>query len=257
MRMLGLVVGACSVLALAAPGGVSQLGVAPDTVALQRATADTISVTRNALQGLAPSEPDIVAPEGAPQAGAVWVKVLVSKTGEVEEAVAFQGDDALRQAVVNGVKGWKYKPFVQDGEPREIQSTILLNFRDGAGKRLGPIRVSAGVIAGLLQETVAPVYPPAAKAANVQGFVVLHALISRQGTIESLRVISGPPVLTAAALDAVKRWKYRPYLLNGEPIEVDTTINVNFIIPEPPKAPDAASGGSTGAAPPAGTPDGK
>jgi len=58
--------------------------------------------------------------------------------------------------------------------------------------------------------------------------VVLHAIISKQGTIQQLKVVSGPPMLTASAMDAVSRWKYKPYLLNGEPVEVETTINVNF-----------------------------
>ena len=58
--------------------------------------------------------------------------------------------------------------------------------------------------------------------------VILHATISKQGTIESLQVISGPPMLVNAARDAVSRWRYKPYLLNGEPTEVETTINVNF-----------------------------
>ena len=58
--------------------------------------------------------------------------------------------------------------------------------------------------------------------------MVLHALISKTGTIEDLKVISGPPMLTGSAVDAVKRWRYKPYLLSGEPTEVETTINVNF-----------------------------
>ena len=73
-----------------------------------------------------------------------------------------------------------------------------------------------------------PVYPAVAKAAHVQGVVVLRAVISKQGTIEDLNVISGPPLLVASAIDAVKNWTYRPYILNGEPTEVLTTINVNF-----------------------------
>jgi protein TonB len=56
----------------------------------------------------------------------------------------------------------------------------------------------------------------------------LQATISREGTIENLRVVSGPPILQQAAIDAVKQWRYRPYLLNGEPVEVETTINVDF-----------------------------
>jgi protein TonB len=90
------------------------------------------------------------------------------------------------------------------------------------------LKVSSGTVAGMALSQPTPVYPPIAKAAHVQGVVVLHAIISKQGTIENLSVISGPPMLTTSAVDAVRRWRYRPYLLNGDPVEVETTINVNF-----------------------------
>ena len=92
----------------------------------------------------------------------------------------------------------------------------------------GPARVSSGVMTGLLINKTAPPYPVIAKAAGVQGTVILQATISKSGTIENLRVISGQPMLQQAALDAVKTWRYRPYLLNGQPIEVETTVNVVF-----------------------------
>ena len=98
----------------------------------------------------------------------------------------------------------------------------------------GPARLSGGVIAGNILTKVAPIYPPIARAAHVGGTVVLHAIISKAGTIESLAVISGPPMLQGAALDAVKQWTYKPYLLNGEPTEIDTTITVNFNLGPPP-----------------------
>ena len=79
----------------------------------------------------------------------------------------------------------------------------------------------------IIQKTQ-PVYPPIARAAHMQGTVTLHAIISKTGTIESLQAISGPEMLKGAALDAVKGWRYKPYLLNGEPTEVDTTVIVNF-----------------------------
>jgi protein TonB len=79
----------------------------------------------------------------------------------------------------------------------------------------------------LLQKTL-PVYPPIAKAMGAQGTVVLAATISRAGTIQNLHVVEGPSVLRDAALDAVKTWRYRPYLLDGQPVEVETTINVIF-----------------------------
>jgi protein TonB len=95
-------------------------------------------------------------------------------------------------------------------------------------KATAPLKVSSGTVAGMALSQPTPVYPPIAKAAHVQGVVVLHAIISKQGTIENLSVISGPPMLTTSAVDAVRRWRYRPYLLNGDPVEVETTINVNF-----------------------------
>ena len=90
------------------------------------------------------------------------------------------------------------------------------------------VRVSSGVAQGNLVHQVMPVYPPMAKTARVQGVVVLHAIISKTGSIENLQVVSGHPMLQQAAIDAVKQWKYKPYYLNNEPVEVDTTINVNF-----------------------------
>jgi protein TonB len=81
----------------------------------------------------------------------------------------------------------------------------------------------------LLQKTI-PIYPPIAKAARVQGTVVLQATISKTGTIENLRVISGNAMLQSSAMDAVRSWRYRPYLLNGEPVEVETTVNVVFTL---------------------------
>ena len=92
----------------------------------------------------------------------------------------------------------------------------------------GPIRVSGMIVEGLLIDKRLPVYPAIAKASGTQGTVVLAATISRNGTIENLRVISGSQMLQQAAIGAVSAWRYRPYLLSGEPVEVETTINVIF-----------------------------
>ena len=75
---------------------------------------------------------------------------------------------------------------------------------------------------------VLPTYPPLARSARIQGVVVLQAMISKLGTIENLRLLSGHPMLAPAAIDAVQQWRYRPYILNGEPVEVETQITVNF-----------------------------
>jgi periplasmic protein TonB len=93
------------------------------------------------------------------------------------------------------------------------------------------VRVSAGVTQGLKVKNVNPVYPQMAKIARVQGPVVLAAVIGKDGTIQNLHVLStASPLLNQAAIDAVKEWRYRPYILNGEPVEVDTQITVNFTL---------------------------
>jgi len=86
------------------------------------------------------------------------------------------------------------------------------------------------ILEGSLIRRVQPVYPPLAKSWRVQGAVVLTALIGKEGTIENLRLISGHPMLVPAAIAAVSQWRYKPYILNGEVIEVETQITVNFIL---------------------------
>ena len=88
--------------------------------------------------------------------------------------------------------------------------------------------VSQGVSLGMLQSKTEPIYPMIAKRARVQGTVTLRAIISTQGTIESLQVIDGHAMLVSAAVDAVKQWRYKPYMLSGQPVEVETTVFVNF-----------------------------
>lgn len=90
--------------------------------------------------------------------------------------------------------------------------------------------VSGGVMRGFLLNKVTPEYPRLARLTRIQGEVVLHAVISQEGHIERLRVMSGPPQLRAAAEHAVRQWRYRPYRLNGKPIEVETQITVRFVL---------------------------
>src|SRR6202521_5773217 len=92
------------------------------------------------------------------------------------------------------------------------------------------VRVSQGVTQGLLIRKIQPNYPPLARQARIQGSVLLQAEISKDGTIENLHLISGHPMLAPAAIEAVKQWKYKPYILNGEPVEVETQITVNFTL---------------------------
>jgi periplasmic protein TonB len=90
------------------------------------------------------------------------------------------------------------------------------------------VRVSQGVAQGLLIKRVEPQYPDDAKQARIQGMVVLQALIDKNGDVEKLTLVSGHPTLAPAAIEAVKQWKYKPYLLNGEPVAMETQVLVSF-----------------------------
>ena len=106
----------------------------------------------------------------------------------------------------------------------------------GAGAA-GPLRQSrtcrAYAVGGAVQDAklvnrVQPIYPPLARQTRISGTVKLHAIIGKSGAVEQLQVVSGHPLLVQAALDAVRQWRYQPTLLNGEPVEVDTEIDVIF-----------------------------
>jgi protein TonB len=93
-----------------------------------------------------------------------------------------------------------------------------------------PFRITSGVQSAKLVFGPRPAYPPLARATRTQGTVKIQAIIGRDGAIENLRVLSGPPLLIAAAVEAVRQWRYQPTLLNGDPVEVLTDIDVNFTI---------------------------
>jgi protein TonB len=130
--------------------------------------------------------------------------------------------------VVGGVPGG-----VPGGQMGGVIGGIISSTPVAVPKMATPsrIRVSQGVTAGMKIHDVSPQYPQMAKIARVQGPVVLAAVIGKDGAIQNLRVVStASPLLNQSALDAVKQWRYRPYILNGEPVEVDTTITVNFTL---------------------------
>jgi periplasmic protein TonB len=116
-------------------------------------------------------------------------------------------------------------PAIPGGDPFRRSSQPLVQ---PAPRPSSPAHISSGVAAGMLIQKVQPQYPALGKAIRIEGTVILQAVISKSGAIENLRVVSGPPMLQQSAIDAVKQWRYRPYLLDGEPVEVETTINVIF-----------------------------
>src|SRR5580692_3793405 len=147
-------------------------------------------------------------------------KIQMIKEDEAPPAMASSG-------VVGGVPGG-----IPGGQMGGVIGGIISSTPVAVPKVAMPTRqrVSSGVISGLLIRRVNPAYPPLARQARIQGQVLLRAQISKEGSIENLQLISGHPMLVQSALDAVKQWKYKPYLLNGEPVEVDTEIQVNFTL---------------------------
>jgi protein TonB len=147
-------------------------------------------------------------------------KIQMIKEDEAPPQMASTG-------VVGGVPGG-----VPGGSMGGVIGSVLSSTPVAVPKIATPtrVRVSSGVSSGLLIRKVSPNYPPLARQARIQGTVILQAEISKDGSIQNLRLLSGHPMLAPAAIEAVKQWKYKPYLLNGEPVEVETQVQVNFTL---------------------------
>ena len=148
---------------------------------------------------------------------------LVSSSPQVPAAINSE-HPAYQTPAHSGVAGSDF------GSSGNVMGSL---FGSGPNVKAAPAKklvISGGVMAGMLVLKTTPIYPPIAKAARVSGTVVLQATISKSGSVESLKVISGPAMLQQAAMDAVRQWRYKPYLLNGEPVEVETTVNVIFTL---------------------------
>lgn len=105
---------------------------------------------------------------------------------------------------------------------------VLAGAQTGPAKQPTDHTISPRVIQGLKTHNVDPIYPVVARNAGIYGDVVLHATIDTKGKIASIRPVQGHPILVQAATDAVKQWRYRPYVFNGEPVQVETTITIQF-----------------------------
>ncbi len=194
--------------------------------------------------------------------GEVWIHLLISETGDVESADIISGQPDLARAALEAMKKWKFKPFIRNGKPVKVNTKLPFDFAfqnrvtdakappdpspesspessatpnsagapgDGSGANLPrKIRVSQGVAEGLKAHDVTPAYPYEARVKHIQGEVLLQATIGTDGRIHDLKVIQGQPILAEAAKGAVEQWRYRPYILEGKPVEVETMITVKF-----------------------------
>ena len=201
-----------------------------------------VRVSSGTMAGMAISQPVPVYPDEAKAQhvqGVVVLRARISKEGTVKDVQVVSGPPPLIVSAIDAVRQWKYKPYLLNGEPTAVDTTININFSLGetgpqanaASSRdfvylMPGIELAPEKLAGNQILKVDPVYPEIANAAHVQGAVILHAIISKTGEVEKLDVISGPSMLTASAMEAARQWKYKPYLLNGEPMVVATTVSV-------------------------------
>jgi TonB family protein len=181
--------------------------------------------------------------------GTVVLSVVINKEGEVRDTKLVSGHPMLAPAAIEGVKQWRYKPYIQDDKPVEVETIVRISFKmpdysamssargaqlDSPPRAAVPqlVRVSAGVMQGLLDHRVDPDYPADAKEKQVEGTVVLNVDIDSDGEVARVELVSGHPMLAAAAMDAVLQWKYRPFVLNGAAVAVETTVQVQFSLEE-------------------------
>jgi protein TonB len=154
------------------------------------------------------------------QPGQIPRTIAVTDDGGAPQLPSLNGDFALSIGISGSPDGLRTSLFSGNYHPVMPARPVTT---------VHPFRTSS-VLEGSLVRRVLPTYPYAAKIAHVQGPVVLAATISRAGAIEDLHALSGHPLLVGAAIEAVRQWRYRPYILNSEPIEVETQITVNFTL---------------------------
>ena len=166
--------------------------------------------------------------------GKVVLRIVIDRQGHVSEASLVSGHPMLAGPTIDAVRQWKFFPYTLDKGPVEVETTATVEFSTDpphvTTPKPGPVRlrISMGVADGLSLRKVKPSYPEEARTKHIYGDVILRVAIDKQGNVISTNVMSGDPLLAEAAVNAVKQWKYKPYLLNGEPVELDTSIKIQF-----------------------------
>jgi TonB family protein len=180
--------------------------------------------------------------------GRVWLTLSISKAGEVEDVHVVSGPAELQDAAVEAARRFRFQPVTCQGEPVSTLTRIPVDFALGEnvknaddpgpsdqqapetlhGSMESHAKLSEELTGTLILHHVNPAYPKAAFKRRIQGKVVLKIVIGKDGRVEAIAVISGPPELVPSAVGAVEQWVYRPYILDGRPVEVDSQITVTY-----------------------------
>jgi len=220
----------------------------------QDAPAQRVRVSDDVMRGVLVKKVAPIYPPLARQAriqGTVFLDVLIDKSGNVVRVQLVSGHPMLSPAAMDAVRQWKYQPYLLNGEAVEVETTVQVIFKlEGEPAPLTPqlvpltpaedappgvvaprrIRVSGGVAQTLLCTKVNAQYPPEAVEQRIEGVVLLKVNIDKDGNVYIVQLISGHPLLAPAAIEAVRQWKYKPYLLNGVPVEVETQVQISFTL---------------------------
>ena len=210
------------------------LSVASPAQEMQK-TLDRVRISSGLMSGLLVKKVEPRFPHAAVEQrvnGAVVFHVVVGKDGHVLEVTPISGPELLRENYASAIRQWEYKPYLLNGRPVEVETTVTLSLQMGASLvdasplPAGRVRVSSGVMAGQVVKHPWPLYPQYTQDDKLSGATVLHVVVGRDGKVKEVTVISGVPARQQYEVDAVKLWEYRPFLLNGEPVEVDTTVTL-------------------------------
>ncbi len=198
---------------------------APSTSTPEPASPATQTVTSKTATSTLPEKPSADVPV-----------IRLNATAEPEA----KKPDSSPLQVKSNVAGTKTQAHTDESAP-QLPSPLAVSSADDSTvsglmtaspnlpkPSLATLKISQGVSQGLLIKRVQPKYPPAALATHAQGAVQIDATINKEGNVTNLKVLSGDPVLAKAALDAVRQWRYKPYYLDGEPVEIETQITINF-----------------------------
>jgi TonB family protein len=213
-----------------------------------------VRVSSGVMAGLAIRTVEPVFPREAIDArvnGAVVCSVVIGKDGKVRDATVISGPEMLRKNYLEAIRQWEYRPYVLNGQPVEVITQITLTIQMGAPSSPdatavvapgnvevpppalpaalppGHVRVSSGVMAGQKLSGGMPNFCLIAGQERVNGTVSLHVVVDRTGSVSEAHVISGAAVLRQAATEAVRGWMFKPYPLNGDPVEVETTVTIS------------------------------
>jgi protein TonB len=200
--------------------------VKPSPSETKAASAPTKQAATTVLSAKTPAAPKAVTTTGAADAQADDVTVI-----KIQEPIVVKNGRSKPTATPEGAEPLPGVIGVASNTGEKELSGIVSAPVNVPDKPAQTLRVSQGVSQGLLLKRVQPVYPSQAMQMRVQGAVELEASISEDGSITKIKVLNGHPVLAHAAVDAVRQWKYQPYVLNGEPVAIQTQITVNFKLP--------------------------